>query len=270
MMEDKDFILTSDNYYSDEANKRYMSVHQFLDFVGYLGVRGCESKALAKLDGEWVDEVTKPMIVGSFVDSYFEGTLDKFKKEHPEIFTQKGELKADYKRAEKMIARCEQDEFFMKMMSGEKQTIMTGYLFGCDWKIKMDSYIPNVAIVDLKTSADIHKAWNVADYGWVSFAEYFAYTCQGAIYQKIVEINTGKKLPFYLAVVTKEDVPEIEVINIDQTTLDHALNYIEMNMASVLMVKHKEVEPTRCEKCDYCKSTKVLKGAISMQDLIEM
>lgn len=265
-----DFVLTNENYYSDQANKEYMSVHQFLDFVGYLGIRGCESKAMAKLNGEWADEVTKPMIIGSYVDSYFEGTLDKFKEEHPEIFTQKKELKADYKRADKMIARCEKDDFFMKMMSGKKQEIMTGYLFGCDWKIKMDSYIEGKAIVDLKTSADIHKAWNVADYGWVSFVEFWGYSLQGALYQKIVEINTGKKLPFYIAVVTKEDEPEIEVINIDQMTLDHALNYIEMNMASVLMVKNGEVEPTRCEKCDFCKSTKVLKGAISMQDLIEM
>ena len=29
-----------------------------------------------------------------------------------------------------------------------------------------------VAIVDLKTSANIHKAWNVADYGYCSFVEY--------------------------------------------------------------------------------------------------
>ena len=51
-------------------------------------------------------------------------------------------------------------------------------------------------------------------------------------------------------------------------TLDNALNNIEMNIQSVLAVKNKEVEPIRCEKCDYCKSTKVLKGAISMFDLI--
>ena len=46
------------------------------------------------------------------------------------------------------------------------------------------------------------------------------------------------------------------------------LNEIEMNMPSVLMVKSGEVEPFRCEKCDYCKATKVLKGAISYMDLI--
>lgn len=263
-----EFVLTADNYYSKEADMKYMSVHQYLDFVGHMGVHGCEEMAMAKLKGEFEQETTTAMLVGSYVDSYFEGTLEQFKKEHPECFTQKGELKASFKQAEKMIARCEKDPYFMSTMQGEKQVIMTAYLFGCEWKIKMDSYLPGKAIVDLKTSADIHKAWKVQDYGYASFVEYWGYTLQMAVYQKVVEINTGKKLPCYISVVTKEDSPEIAVINIDQMTLDHALNEIEMNMPSVLMVKSGEAEPVRCEKCDYCKATKVLKGAISYMDLI--
>lgn len=270
-----EFILTDDNYYSLEADNKYMSVHQYLDFVGHMGVQGCESRAVSKLKGEWEDETTTAMLVGSFVDSHFEGTLEKFKSEHPECYT-KGtknnppQLRAEYKKALKMIERCERDELFMMYMSGEKQTIMTAYMFGCNWKIKIDSYIPDVAIVDLKTSSDIHKAWRVQDYGYASFVEYWAYTLQLAVYQKVVEINTGKKLPCYIAVVTKDDEPEIEIINIDQMTLDHALNEIEMNMPSVLMVKSGEVEPVRCERptCNYCKSTKKLTHAISYQDLI--
>lgn len=264
----EDFVLTEDNYYSKEADMKYMSVHQYLDFVGHMGVHGCEEMAMAKLKGEFEQETTTAMLVGSYVDSCFEGTLEQFKQEHPECFTQKGELKASFKQAEKMIERCEKDSYFMSTMQGEKQVIMTAYLFGCEWKIKMDSYLPGKAIVDLKTSADIHKAWKVQDYGYASFVEYWGYTLQMAVYQKVVEINTGKKLPCYISVVTKEDSPEIAVINIDQMTLDHALNEIEMNMASVLMVKTGEVEPFRCEKCDYCKATKVLKGAISYMDLI--
>lgn len=263
-----DFVLTAENYYSEEADRLYMSVHQYLDFVGHMGIQGCEEKALAKLNGKYTQETTTAMLVGSYVDSYFEGTLVQFQEEHPECFTQKGELKASFKQAEKMIARCEQDEYFMSTLSGEKQVIMTGYLFGCEWKIKMDSYLPGKAIVDLKTSSNIHQVWKVQDYGYASFVEYWGYTLQLAVYQKIVEINTGKKLPCYISVVTKEDSPEIEVIHIDQTTLDHALNEIEMNMQSVLMVKSGEVEPMRCEKCDYCKATKVLTGPISYRDLV--
>lgn len=266
---DDGFELTEDNYYDKATDKRLMSVHQYLDFAGHLGLRFCESRAMAKLNGEWEEEKSIAMQVGSYVDSYFEGTLNKFKKQNPDLFTQKGELKAPFKQAEKMIKKATGDELFMKYMSGEKQRIMTGYLFGCDWKIKMDSYIEGVCITDLKTcSSDLHKAWRVADTGYVSVPEYWGYTLQGAIYQKIVEINTGKKLPFYLAFVTKEDYPEICIVNIDQMTLDNALNEIEMNMASVLAVKNGEVEPIPCGKCDYCKSVMKLTGVIGMNDLI--
>lgn len=262
------FVLSESNYYSDEANKRYMSFHQYQDFVGGMLVYGCEARTMAKLRGEWKDETTNAMLIGSFVDAHFDGSLEEFMEEHPECFTKKGELKAEYKRAQKMIARCEADPLFMQYMSGEKQTIMTGYLFGCEWKIKMDSYIPGKAIVDLKTSADIHKQWKVLDYGWVSFVEAYNYTKQLALYQKIVEINTGKKLPCYIAAVTKEDSPEIKIIYIDQMALDHALNEVEMNMASVLAVKNGEAEPIRCGRCDYCKTTEVLTGPVRMDDLI--
>lgn len=260
--------VTQDNYYSQEVNKEYMSVHQYLDFVGSLGVEGCESRAMATLDGLYKEEISDAFVVGSFVDSWFEGTLDTFKKEHPEIFTQKGELKAQYKRAEKMIARCNQDELFMKFMSGEKQKIFTADLFGCEWKCKLDSYIPHIAIVDLKTTANLHKSWRVQDYGRVCFIEYFGYITQLAVYQKIVEINTGEKLNCYIAAVTKEDEPEIELIGIDQASLDHALNAVQMNMASVLAVKNGDYPPTNCGKCVWCKRNKKLTEAISYMDLI--
>ena len=261
--------LNEKNYYSDEANKAYMSVHQYLDFMGHMGIMGCESRAVARLNGEFSEPTTEAQLIGSYVDSHFEGTLDQFKADHPECFTQKGELKAGFKRANRMIERCEEDELFMQFMSGEKQKIFTGYLFGCDWKCKLDSYIKGKCIVDLKTSANIHQSWKVADYGRVSFVEYWGYVLQLAVYQKIVEINTGEKLPCFIAAVTKEDEPEIAVIGIDQQSLDHALNEIEMNMPSVLAVKNGEAEPIRCERCDYCKKTKKLTQVIHYQDLIE-
>lgn len=265
----EELILTNENYYSDEANEAYMSVHQYLDFAGHLGIYGCEARAMARLKGKYKEEPTKALLVGSYVDSYFEGTLETFKKEHPECFTQKGELKADFKKAEKMIERCKEDEFFMQTMAGEKQKIFTAYLFGCMWKCKVDSYIPGVAIVDLKTSSDIHKAWRVRDEGYVSFVEYWGYTIQLAVYQRIVEICTGEKLPVFISVVTKDDSPEIKVIGIDQMTLDHALNEVQMNMESVIAVKNGEVEPIRCERCPYCKATEKLTKVISMNDLFE-
>ena len=92
-------VLTADNYYSAEANRQYMSVSQFKDFNGTYGKMACEFEAMEKLAGRWKPEPSTALLVGSYVDSYVEGTLDDFKIRNAEIFTQKGELKSPYKKA---------------------------------------------------------------------------------------------------------------------------------------------------------------------------
>jgi len=261
-------ILTSENYYSVEANREYLSVSQYKDFVGTLGKRGCEECALAKLEGKWEDEITTALLVGSYVDAHFEGTLDIFKGKHPEIFTQKGELKADYKRANDIISRIERDEYFMKYMSGQKQVIMTGELFGVKWKIKIDSLLPHMAIVDLKIMEDLNKEFRVKDYGYMDFTQFWGYDVQGAVYQEIYYQNTGERLPFCIAAASKEKYPNIEIIQIDNKHLKEKLYEVEANIPRIIALKNKEVEPTRCGVCDYCKHTKVLTRPIHYSELI--
>lgn len=227
----------------------------------------CEFYGMEKLNGRWEDEKSTALLVGSYVDSYFEGSLEQFKKENPEIFTQKGELKANFKQAEEIIARIERDEYFMKFMSGQKQVIMTGELFGAKWKIKMDSYIPDVAIVDLKVMASITDLKWVKDIGYLDFVRYWGYDIQGAIYQEIVRQNTGKKLPFYIAGATKQAEPDIRIIHVTDNYLQEALHMVEANMPRILRVKNGEAEPDRCELCDCCRHNRVLTRPISIMDL---
>ena len=260
--------LTAENYDSQEANLEYMSVSQFKDFAGSYGKMACEFAAMEKLYGRWDPEKTTALMVGSYVDSYFEGTLDRFKEDNPSIFTQKGELKAEYVKADGIIERIERDPYFMRYMSGQKQVIMTGELFGAKWKIKMDSYIPGVAIVDLKVVESITKPKWVRDIGYLDFIRYWGYDVQGAVYQKIVEQNTGKKLPFYIAAATKETEPDIRIIEITQNYLDEALINVEYNLPRIMRVKNGQSDPVRCERCDCCKHTRVLTRPISIQDLL--
>lgn len=278
-----DFILTNDNYYSPEAQEHYISIHTYLDIMGSLGRNGCEARGMATLNGLYKQEDTTALLVGSYVDSCFEGTLDKFRNEHREIFTQKGELRSEYKRAEKMIARAEQDEYFMRFMKGKKQVVMTGYFAGLWWKIKIDNLMINkdgepIAIVDLKTTGKpLNQMWNVRDYGAVSFVEYWGYDFQMALYQEIARIITGKRLPTYIAVITKEEEPDIAIIGLQEASggnmlLDNALNTIKNNAESFKSILTGEIEPTRCERpdCMYCRRTKRLTEPIFYQDLITM
>ena len=231
--------INQDNYYSVDANREYFSVSQFKSFMG------CEARAMAELSGEYVRPITRALLVGSFVDRYFEGTLDEFMKENPGIYTRRRELRTDFKRANQIIEIVKTDPKFMDSMSGEKQRIFTFELFGVMWKIKLDSYNPGKAITDLKVIArmDTLPLWG--------------YDIQGAVYQKGVEICTGEKLPFYLAAVTKEKVMDRDIWQIPQSTLDLALyNKVERYIGRFADVKTGREEPHYCGKCDYCKSIK--------------
>lgn len=263
-------ILTAENYYSIEANQKYLSASQYKDFMGTYGMPGCEEYALAKIEGIWVEDMEESdaLMVGSYVDAHFEGTLDLFKAHHPCMFKKDGGLMAKYIKANEMINRCERDPKFMEFMSGEKQVIMTAEMFGSSWKIKIDSYHADKCIVDLKTCQSITKHFYHKDIGYVNFLGEWGYYIQAAIYQEVVRINTGKKLPFYIAAVSKEKVTDIEIIQVEQTLLDEALTQIQIDTPKILLLKNKEVEPIRCGTCDYCKHTKVLTGPIWSSELL--
>lgn len=230
--------LTESNYYSSESDKAYMSVSQYKSFMS------CEARTMAKLNGEYEEEKNSALLFGSYVDSAIEGTLEQFKAENPQIFKKNGEPYAEYVKAEELIRLIKENDLFMKFLGGEKQVILTFELFGVWWKIKMDSFVRGICITDLKIMKDTKSIpkWR--------------YDTQGIIYQKGVELNDLGKLPFYLAVATKEDIPDLNIFQIPQSTLDLALMEVEENLPHIMEVKSGKIAPTRCEKCDYCKKTR--------------
>ena len=253
--------LNNDNYYSQKANQAYFSVSQVKDFLK------CEAYAMAKLEGEWVEPPSTAMLIGSYVDSYFEGTLEDFKAHTPEIFKKDGSLKSDYVKAEKIIEKVTNDELFMNCMSGEKQVIMIGELFGAKWKIKMDSYIPHEAIVDLKV---VQKLRDVSyKNGWKqSFIEKWGYDLQLGVYQEIVRQNTGEMLPCIIVAVDKQDYPDLDCILIPDDQLKFQRDQLRWKMQRIIDVKNYNEKPKRCGVCDYCRATKKLEKLIFPDDLI--
>ena len=245
-------ILTNENYYAPEANMEYMSVSQYKDF------QKCEAMALASLRGEWVRPQTTALLVGSYIDSWFEGTLDEFKKAHPEICkkTRTGDpqLKADFVQAEEIIQFLQQDRTFMRYMAGDKQVIMTRELFGTPWKIKMDSYHPD-KIVDLKIMRSMDRIMGQ------SFVTHWGYDLQLAIYAAV----EGRDLATYLAVATKQDPPDKEIISVPRWRRVELLEEVEKNMPHILDVKFGRVEPHRCGVCEYCRATKQLVEPIDFE-----
>lgn len=253
-------ILTAENYYSKEANLEYMSVSQFKSF------EKCEYLATAELQGTYTRPFTPALLVGSYVDSHFDCSLDIFKAQHPEIFKKDGSLKSEYVKAEQIIERIERDPMFMRYMGGEKQVIMTGIIEGIPVKIKMDSYHPNKMIVDLKIMKDFSPIY-VAESGRLNFIEAWRYDLQGAIYQEIVRQNTGKILPFVIAGATKEEVSDIALFQVPQANMDAQLEIFKANAPSYQLIKKGISDPIRCEHCNACKATKVLNRITPWEEL---
>ena len=248
--------LTNSNYFSLEATREYWSVSLFKEF------NKCEARGYAISRGAFQREETDALLIGSYVDAYFSGELDKFIKVHGDkMFSKRGGgLLAKFAHANDIIDRVEADPLMMEYLTGEKQVVMATELFGIPWKAKFDVY-DETRIVDLKCVRDFEDVFEKG-YGWRSWVEYWGYDIQGAIYQKIEQIvmHREKPLPFYIAAVTKERVPDIKVIQIPQHVLDAAYNMVEAKIERFDLIKSGDVEPIRCEKCDYCKATKVLEA----------
>ena len=241
-------ILTNENYYSPEANQEYMSVSQYKDF------QKCEAMALASLRGEWERPMTTALLVGSYIDAWFEGTLPDFCRAHPEIFKKNGELKAEFVQAEEIIAFLQKDPTFMRYMAGKKQIILTSEMFGTKWKIKIDSYHPD-KIVDLKVMRSMERIMGK------SFVEHWGYDLQMAIYAAV----EGRDIATYLAVATKQEPPDKEIISVPRWRRLELLDEVEKNMPRILAVKSGEVPPVRCGVCEYCRATKMLTEPIDFE-----
>lgn len=253
--------LTKQNYFSVDANMEYMGATQFKDFMK------CESEGLAKANGTVVEEPTKPMLVGSYVDAYFSGELDEFKANNPQILKKDGTLLKDFEQANDIIKAIEEDKMMMEYLNGEHQVIMTGEIAGVKFKIKIDSLLKNI-IVDQKIMSSYKElAWNDKQHKYCDFVENFGYDIQGAIYQEIVRQNTGIRMPFILAVATKEDGCDKALIQIDQEYLDQALKLVEELAPRYDLIKKGVIEPTHCGCCPVCRKAHKVNGVISYRQL---
>ena len=257
------FTLTNQNYYSEEANKLYLSNSLFKALYGHPAHPiACEEAGL------FTKPESEALFIGSYIDAYFEGPdeFEDFCKEHQDQIMQKSG-KAKYKfvsDADETIKKITQDPVFMKFMGGDHQTIMTGEIANQPFKIKMDAYHKDEMIVDLKYVKSSEPVYNPFLKKYVTFIEDYGYYVQGAIYQEIVYQNTGKKLPFYIAYATKETVPDFGVVKLDQDKLDEALEYVKTK----LLVRPYSVikaHPERCGRrdCKYCKEKRKLSGPMT-------
>jgi len=271
-------VVTRENYYDPAINMAYMSSSQFKAFSS------CEAAALAELRGEWAPPTTQALLVGGYIDAWFSGELPVYQAQHPELFKRDGTLKAEYIKAQDIIARMESDELYSMLMSGQKQVVRTGIIAGVPFKIKIDSLLDgdtcrkisdrfpkaqaalsfcDGAIVDQKAMRDMAAVWSDEDRCRLPFVEAWGYDIQGAIYQTV----EGNMLPFILAVGTKEDSPDLAALYIADEDLAAKLHEVEDLAPRYQAIKEGRIQPARCEHCAYCRATKRLDAIVNYKDL---
>ena len=245
--------ITKGNYFSSKANNEYMSVSQFKDFLK------CEAMAMAMLKGVYLKPESRALLLGSYVDEMITGTATskrKFLEENSkELYKKNGEPYADIVAAMEAVERIKKQPLMMEQLSGKHQAVMTGVIAGVPFKIKMDSYHPDKIIADLKYMASMRSP-NLFE----PLVKYWGYDIQGAVYQEIVRQNTGKRLPFYLNIATKEKPAHVDIAEIKQYELDEALDKVIKKAPRFFAIKNGEIEPERCEdyNCDYCTETYII------------
>ena len=270
--------VTAKNYFDPDIEMAYMGSTQVKNFMR------CEAAELARLKGEYRSAATTAMLVGSYVDAHFEGSLDVFQAQHPELFKRDGTLKAEFSHANDIISRMEADELYSLLMSGQKQVIRTGEIAGVPFKVKIDSLLDrdtcaeivrrfpetasvmglcDGAIVDQKVMRDLEDVWDGTERAYVPFWRAWGYDVQGAIYQAV----EGHLWPFLLAVGTKEDEPDLQALHIRDEVLAPKLAEIEDAVPRFQAIKAGREAPRRCEHCAYCRATRKLTRIIDAEEL---
>lgn len=271
--------LTQENYYED---KTYLTNSRFKEY------QKCQARAYAIEQGYWSESRDETaLLLGNYVHSYFESpeAHEKFLAENGDKLLaksgkNKGNLKADFVIGNKMIGSLKDDDGFNHLYHGysdddvQKEMIVFGEIEGVPVKGKLDSVnVSRGYFVDLKTMKSIYaEEWNAELRKRVPAAVNnilgFGYHGQLGLYRELLKQMTGQEFRPYIVAVSKECVPDKDILKIDDEWLEEGLDKLKFDIVEVWNVIQGKQEPKKCGQCDYCRSQKKLNAVISLNDLI--
>lgn len=261
-------VLTADNYYTPEADREYMSCSQYQRFCE------CEAKAMAVLEGRWVEEKREALLVGNYFHTAMESpeAHEAFIQEHYDDIFKKAKKKdappekyAPYVQADNMIAVARRDPLIASLlkMPGENEKIVTGALFGVPWRGRFDKYVANGRlIIDYKTVSNISELrWSDELRAKVTFIDSYGYMMRAAVYTELEKQVAGstEDANFIIVAISKQDYPDKEALLLNhRQRYDYELQQIKDRIGTIQAVKGGRMKPKRCGRCDYCRATKQL------------
>jgi hypothetical protein len=253
--------ITTENYHAPEANRQYMSNSQYKSWID------CAAKQAAIMRGEWVEDEKEALLVGSYVDRAIltPDELPAFiERNKDSIQTKKGEPRAAFAIADKMIQRVKRDDLFMGSLDGCHQEVVAWEMFGIQWRAMFDAVDPDRGtLVDLKTVRDFALQWNADMKMKLPFYESWNYWRQLAVYREGYKSKYGDYPTITaIAAVSKHEHPRLKVIQFDNVErFARELDKIEVNLPQIIAYRDEALSRAgavvlpRCEECDYCAET---------------
>lgn len=288
--------LNKKNYFDLSNENRYLGSSSIKAYDLYSG--GCPAKKTAQLKNEWQDKPNPAFLLGNFLHSWSSGDLQEFISNTPELFKKDGTLLAKYALGDTMIEIFKTDPALIEMRKGEKEKIYVGKICGVEFKIQVDILnVKECRFCDIKTTKSMYERYynkETKKYD-MSFIQKYDYPLQFSIYAEILRQNYKKILEeslkvyaekelekfiklmndeeyfeCYILVVDKQEIPDRNVIFMDiNSFIKEKLEEIELKLPRIMAVRNGDVEPERCEKCEFCRSSKVITKPIHYLDLLE-
>lgn len=235
---------------------------------------------MAKLEGTWVEEPSQALLMGQWLDlsitepekvAAFEARyVDEIFCKRPKVDPPK--LKA-WKDLEGAVKAIRDQPVMMKYLRGEFQAMFVFDDFhGIPYKCMLDVLNPKF-ITDLKSTESLYKTkYSPEHKEHVNFIDFWGYWTQLGLYQEAVRLKTGNTLPCHLAVVEKTGGFDRQLYTLDDQRYLEAEAQFAIEVFRT-MQDHKDAGDTsddlsRCERCNYCVSTKMIHEPLKIKPRI--
>ena len=264
------FTVTSENYFSREAEWRYCTNSQLKRFME------CPARWMQILLGEWVEIPSEAMFAGTYVDlamtepaNFLQWVYENQKR----IKTSAGKKKSTFVHLDAAMNVLRAEPKIMQYLKGDTQAVFAIDDFGGNglrYKCKLDVLDLQRRIVDLKTTESLYRTqWSSRHKGHVGFLDFWLYWRQLALYRAAVKHVHGVTLPCYIVAIEKKPYYDRGLFYLDnERYLDQEARFAIEVMLTMQEIKEAGTpaeDMDRCERCDYCVSTKKILKPLSVQ-----
>ncbi len=253
--------ITTENYYSKEANAAYLGSTQVKRHME------CPASWNAERNGDYTPAKPTAFLAGGYVDTKYltpwdfeswcedpenAGIWKKGRKDKPEM------LKSflDLDRLVEVLEDFYPLDRLAEFNDIDRQAIYIGKIVGVPIKIRLDLINhTELVITDLKTTKDYDPIWDPELKAKVTATEKYNYWLQMAIYREIVRQNTGKTYACEILYINKTGVPHPKTVVFEDAPGWQQRYEYELAQASgslVQMWSGTSFKPCKKTTCGYC------------------